>query len=76
MQVRVEDSVALVGVSAALAKTGTLFVTAAVSVAVPVPPSVSVAVAVQVIVSPGDAVDADRVRLEDEPSELEPLVHA
>ena len=76
VQVKVEDSVALVGVSAALAKTGALFVTVAVSVAVPVPPSESVAVAVQVIVSPVLAVDAESVKLELVPSVLEPLVHA
>ena len=76
VQVKVEDSVALVGVSAALVKTGVLFVTVTVSVAVPVPPSVSVAVAVQKMVSPLVDVEFVRVRVELVPRVVEPLVQA
>jgi hypothetical protein len=76
VQVKVEASVALVGVSDALDSTGAVFVTVAVAAPVSVPPSESVAVAVQVIVSPLEAVDAERVRLELVPRALEPLVHS
>ena len=64
----------LVGVSVALARTGALFVTVAVSEEVSVPPSASVAVAVQVIVSPADAIEAVRVKLATEPILVEPFV--
>ena len=76
VQVKVEDSVALVGVNATLDSAGALFVTVAVAAPVSVPPSASVAVAVQVMVSPLDAVDAERVRLELVPRVLEPFVHS
>jgi hypothetical protein len=76
VQVKVEASVALVGVRVALDRTGALFVTVAVSKEVSVPPSASVAVAVQVIVSPVDAIEAVKVTLATEPILVEPFVHA
>ena len=76
VQVKVEASVALVGDSAALDKTGSLLVTAAVAVAVSVPPSASVATTVQVMVSPLEAVEAESVKLVPVPRFIEPLVQA
>ena len=56
--------------------TGSVLSTLTLSVPVSVPPSASVAVAVQEIVSEGEAVELERVRLELVPRLLEPLVHA
>ena len=75
MQVRVEDSVAIGGVIAALESAGALFVTVTLAEPLPVPLSTSVAVAIQVTVSPFDAVVAESVRLEVEPRVLVPFVH-
>jgi hypothetical protein len=74
VHVRVEDSVALVGVIAAPESTGALFVTVTLAEPLPVPLSTSVAVAVQVMMSPLKAVVADSVRLEVVPRVLEPFV--
>ena len=76
-QVRVELVVTLeLGATVTVDRTGAVFDTLTLPVPVSVPPSVSVALAVQVIVSDGDAVELDRVKLEAVPSVLEPLVQA
>ena len=56
--------------------TGAVLSTLTLSVSESVSPSTSVAVASQTIVSEGDAVEVERVRLALVPSVLEPLVHS
>ena len=65
-----------VGVIETLETLGAVLEMVAVPVAVTVPPSLSIAVAVQVMMSPLEAVETVRVRLELAPRVVDPLVQA
>ena len=75
-QVSVEVTLTpLVGLIDTLATTGSVLPTLTLALAESVAPEPSVAVAAQAIVSDGDAVELDRVKLALVPSVLVPLVH-